>query len=89
MKLGTQDTIRVAYLVMAGLMLTGASTVWNTAGYLNVFAWVLEWTGILLAFYFIMACVQIKDCFICWQPRTGQIKDVCEKHNACCKTQKE
>ena len=55
MKLGTQDTIRVAYLVMAGLMLTGASTVWNTAGYLNIFAWVLEWTGILLAFYFIMA----------------------------------
>ena len=55
MKLGTQDTIRVAYLVMAGLMLTGTSTVWNTAGYLNIFAWILEWVGILLAFYMIVA----------------------------------
>ncbi|WMT44102.1 MAG: hypothetical protein RE469_07815 [Cuniculiplasma divulgatum] len=55
MKLGTQDTIRVAYLVMAGLMLTGASTAWDTAGYLNIFAWILEWTEILLTFYFIIA----------------------------------
>ena len=55
MKLGTQDTIRVAYLVMAGLMLTGASTAWDTAGYLNLFAWILEWTEILLSFYFIIA----------------------------------
>ncbi len=55
MKLEREDTLRVAYMVMAGLMFTGAFTAWNTAGYLNIYAWVIEWAEIFLAFYFIVA----------------------------------
>ncbi len=55
MRLETQDSFRVAYLVMAGLLLTGASTAWNTGGYLSISAWIMEWTDIILSFYFLIA----------------------------------
>ena len=46
----TDEAKRLTLMTLSGLLFVGATASWHALGYLNHFAWVLEWGNLMLAF---------------------------------------
>ena len=65
--LSDYDIIRIELLIAAGFLFSGSTSAWNSLGYLDPYAWVLEWTSVILAFFDIIVAAKtykMKNLFI-------------------------
>ncbi len=65
--LSDYDIIRIELLIAAGFLFSGSTSAWNALGYLDPYAWFLEWTSVVLAFFDIMIAAntnKVRNLFI-------------------------
>ena len=56
-----EHAFRFAFMAVSGLLFVGANAAWNGLGYLNPFAWFLEWSDVVLAFLCVFNAVRTTD----------------------------
>lgn len=56
-----ENAIRFSLIAVSGLLFLGASSAWTGLGYLNPFAWLLEWSSVILAFLCVYGAVRTNE----------------------------